>query len=97
MKKVLFFLVITFLFVSCEKELTTYNKQITTEITTNMVFKSGKTYLVSERTKIKSGVVVTIEPGAVVKNYKGQNVGPEFFEIERGAKVVAEVEPQLYF
>jgi hypothetical protein len=53
--------------------------------------------LVSERTKIKSGVVVTIEPGAVVKNYKGQNVGPEFFEIERGAKVVAEVEPQLYF
>jgi hypothetical protein len=53
--------------------------------------------LVSERTKIKSGVVVTIEPGAVVKNYKGQNVGPEFFEIERGGKVVAEVEPQLYF
>ncbi len=97
MKKVLCFLITLFLFVSCEKELTTQNKQITTDITTNTVFESGKTYLVSEKTKIKSGVVVTFEPGAVVKNYKGQNVGPEFFEIERGGKVVAEVEPQLHF
>jgi len=97
MKKVLFFLIATFLFVSCEKELTIQNKQITTDIAADMVFESGKTYLVSEKTKIKSGVVVTFEPGAVVKNYKGQDVGPEFFEIEKGGKVVAEVEPQLHF
>ena len=97
MKKVLFFLIATFLLVSCEKELIIQNKQITSDIVTNMVFESGKTYLVSDKVKVKSGVVLTIEPRAAVKNYKGQNVGPEFFEIERGGKVVAEVEPQLHF
>jgi hypothetical protein len=96
MKKILFFLITTFLFVSCEKEFTTQNKQIITDIATNMVFKSGETYLVSEKVKVKSGVVLIIEPGAVVKNNKGQIIGPEFFEIEKGGKVVTEAEPKLF-
>ena len=97
MKKTLLFSMVIFLVLSCEDTITTQNKQIVADVTTNTTLSSDVVYQIGDDVKVNKGVVLTIEPGTILLNNQGEVVGPEKFNIEKGGKVVAEATPQLHF
>lgn len=97
MKKTLLFSMVIFFVVSCEDTITTQNKQIVANVTTNTTLSSDVVYQIGDDVKVSEGVVLTIEPGTILLNNQGEVIGPEKFIIEKGGKVVAEGTPQLHF
>lgn len=64
--------------------------KITSNITTNTTWETGKTYVLGGRIAVTSGVTLTIQPGVVVKGEVGSGANATALIIARGAKVMAE-------
>lgn len=63
---------------------------VSANITTNTTWKTGKTYILTTRVAVTSGVVLTIEPGVIVKGEAGTGANATALIIARGAKIMAE-------
>lgn len=64
--------------------------RVTANITEDATWKSGKTYILTTRIAVISGVTLTIEPGVLVKGEAGTGVNASALIIARGAKLMAE-------
>lgn len=71
-----------------KEEVTTFN--VTGNITTNTTWETGKTYILTTRIAVVSGVTLTIQPGVVVKGQAGTGANATALIIARGAKIMAE-------
>lgn len=63
---------------------------ITSNITSNTTWETGKTYVLGGRISVTSGNTLTIEPGVVVKGEVGTGSNATALIIARGAKIMAE-------
>ena len=63
---------------------------VSSNITTNTTWQSGKTYVLAARIAVTDGVTLTIEPGVVVKGQAGTGTNATALIIARGAKLMAE-------
>lgn len=98
MKKTVYFLmmfaVITLVMNSCKDEPTPEPEPteitVSSNITTNTTWKTGKTYILAGRISVVSGVTLTIEPGAVIKGQAGTGSNATALVIARGATIMAE-------
>jgi hypothetical protein len=98
MKKAIYFLMMFSLSVlimnSCkEPEIITEEETtitITTNITTNTTWETGKTYILGGRISVVSGVTLTIEPGTIIKGEAGTGSNATALIIARGANLMAE-------
>ena len=63
---------------------------VTSNITTNTTWETGKTYILAARIAVVDGVTLTIEPGAVVKGQAGTGSNATALLIARGGKLMAE-------
>ena len=69
-------------------EETTLN--ITSNITTNTTWETGKVYVLTSRITVVSGVTLTIEPGTIIKGQAGTGANATALIIARGGKIMAE-------
>jgi hypothetical protein len=69
-------------------EETTLN--ITSNITTNTTWETGKVYVLKSRIAVVSGVTLTIEPGVIIKGDVGTGANATALIIARGGKIMAE-------
>jgi hypothetical protein len=69
-------------------EETTLN--ITSNITTNTTWETGKVYVLKSRIAVVSGVTLTIEPGVIVKGDVGTGANATALIIAQGGKIMAE-------
>lgn len=98
MKKAVYFLmmfaVITLVMNSCKEEPTPTPEPteitVSSNITTNTTWKTGKTYILAGRISVVSGVTLTIEPGVVIKGQAGTGSNATALVIARGATIMAE-------
>lgn len=65
------------------------NVVISSNITTNTTWETGKTYVLSGRVAVTSGATLTIQPGVVVKGEVGTGANASALVIARGAKINA--------
>jgi len=99
MKKILllFLMATTFAFVSCEKEKTNEPEDpsggITDNISEDMTFKSGETYLIDGSIRV-GNATLTFEPGSVIKFTEGSYFDFSYWDNE-DAKVLAIGTPEL--
>lgn len=63
---------------------------ISSNITVNTTWNTGKIYILSGRIAVLEGVTLTIEPGAIVKGEAGTEANASALIITRGAKIMAE-------
>lgn len=63
--------------------------EITSNITTNTTWQTGKTYILAGRISVTSGVTLTIQPGVIVKGQVGSGANASALVIARGAKINA--------
>lgn len=63
--------------------------EITSNITTNTTWQTGKTYVLAGRIAVTSGVTLTIQPGVIVKGQVGSGANASALVIARGAKINA--------
>lgn len=68
-----------------ESELT-----VSTNITENTTWETGKTYILANRIAVENGVTLTIQPGVVVKGQAGTGANATALLIARGGKLMAE-------
>lgn len=86
-------------FISCQKD----NKNdpapvtkedsvlsVTSNITENTTWETGKVYILESRIAVLSGVTLTIEPGVIVKGQAGTGANATALLVARGAKLMAE-------
>lgn len=66
------------------------NVQITSNITTNTTWETGKVYVLAGRIAVTSGVTLTIQPGVIVKGEVGSGANATALLVARGAKIMAE-------
>ncbi len=59
-------------------------------LSTDVTWVSGRTYLLFGRVTVEPGVTLTIEPGVVVKGQPGEGVNASFLMVARGGKLLAE-------
>src|SRR5687768_8053181 len=64
--------------------------EVSANITANATWETGKTYILTTRVAVVDGVVLTIEPGVVVKGEAGTGSNATALIIARGAKIMAE-------
>ena len=64
-------------------------------ITEDVTWEAGKTYVLVERVVVEPGVTLTIEPGVVVKGGLGSGPQASTLWIPQGAKLMAEGTPDL--
>ncbi|GAB3227820.1 hypothetical protein [Algoriphagus aestuariicola] len=64
--------------------------EITSNITTNTTWETGKVYVLGGRIAVTSGVTLTIQPGVIVKGQAGSGANATALVIARGAKIMAE-------
>jgi hypothetical protein len=64
--------------------------RVTSNITTNTTWESGKVYILGSRIAVTSGVTLTIEPGTIVKGEVGTGANATALIIARGGKLMAE-------
>ena len=64
--------------------------EVTSNITANTTWESGKTYILTTRIAVVDGVTLIIEPGVVVKGEAGTGTNATALIIARGAKLMAE-------
>ena len=65
------------------------NIVISSNITTNTTWETGKTYVLSGRIVVTSGATLTIQPGVIVKGEVGTGANATALVIARGAKINA--------
>lgn len=65
------------------------NIVISSNITTNTTWETGKTYVLSGRVAVTSGATLTIQPGVIVKGEVGTGANASALVIARGAKINA--------
>lgn len=63
---------------------------VSSNITTNTTWETGKTYILAGRITVVSGATLTIEPGVVVKGQAGTGSNATALLIARGGKLMAE-------
>lgn len=63
---------------------------VTANITEDVTWRTGKTYILATRVAVLSGVTLTVEPGVVVKGQAGTGANATVLIIARGAKIMAE-------
>lgn len=63
--------------------------EITSNITTNTTWETGKTYVLAGRIAVTSGVTLNIQEGVVVKGQVGSGANASALIIARGAKINA--------
>jgi hypothetical protein len=66
------------------------NVEITSNITSNTTWETGKVYVLAGRIAVTSGVTLTIQPGVIVKGEVGSGANATALLIARGAKIMAE-------
>src|SRR5690606_30719256 len=66
------------------------NVEITSNITNNTTWETGKVYVLAGRIAVTSGVTLTIQPGVIVKGEVGSGANATALLIARGAKIMAE-------
>lgn len=64
--------------------------EISSNITENATWETGKTYILRARIAVVDGVTLTIQPGVVVKGAAGTQANATALIIARGAKLMAE-------
>jgi hypothetical protein len=64
--------------------------EISANITENVVWATGKTYVLKSRIAVVDGVTLTIEPGVVVKGEAGTGSNATALIVARGATLLAE-------
>ncbi|WP_026950668.1 hypothetical protein [Algoriphagus mannitolivorans] len=62
---------------------------VSSNITTNTTWQTGKVYVLSGRISVVSGVTLTIQPGVIVKGEVGTGANATALVIARGAKINA--------
>jgi hypothetical protein len=65
------------------------NVVISSNITSNTTWETGKTYVLSGRVAVTSGATLTIQPGVIVKGEVGTGANASALVIARGAKINA--------
>jgi len=68
---------------------------VTSNITENTTWETGKTYILGGRIAVESGITLTIEPGTVIKGEAGTGANATALLIPRGAKLMAEGTAEL--
>jgi hypothetical protein len=63
---------------------------VSNNITTNTTWETGKTYILEGRITVTEGVVLTIQPGVIVKGREGSGSNATALLIARGGKLIAE-------
>lgn len=63
---------------------------VTANITENTTWETGKTYILTTRVTVVDGVILTIEPGVIVKGEAGTGSNATALLIARGGKLMAE-------
>jgi len=63
---------------------------VTSNVTTNTTWETGKVYILTSRITVVSGVTLTIEPGTIIKGQAGTGANATALIIARGAKIMAE-------
>lgn len=63
---------------------------ISSNITADATWETGKTYILAGRIAVQEGVTLTVEPGVVVKGEAGTEANATALIITRGAKIMAE-------
>jgi hypothetical protein len=63
---------------------------VTSNITTNTTWESGRIYVLATRVTVVNGVTLTIEPGVIVKGQAGTGANATALLIARGGKLNAE-------
>lgn len=63
---------------------------LTSNISTNTTWETGKTYILGGRIAVVNGVTLTIQPGVVVKGQAGTGSNATALLIARGGKLMAE-------
>lgn len=63
---------------------------VTTNITTNTTWESGRVYILATRVTVLTGVTLTIEPGVIVKGQAGTGANATALLVARGGKLMAE-------
>lgn len=64
--------------------------KISGNITSNTTWETGKTYILTTRVAVVSGVTLTIQPGVIIKGEAGTGANATALIIARGAKLNAE-------
>jgi len=63
---------------------------VSSNITTNTTWETGKVYILADRIAVTSGATLTIEPGVIVKGEAGTGANATALIIARDAKIMAE-------
>jgi len=63
---------------------------VTTNITSNTTWETGKIYILEGRIAVLSGVSLTIQPGVIIKGREGSEANASALIIARGGKLFAE-------
>ena len=63
---------------------------VTTDITSDVTWETGNTYILAGRIFINEGATLTIEPGVIVKGEAGTGTNATALVVARGAKIHAE-------
>lgn len=64
--------------------------EISENITSDVTWRTGNTYILAGRIAVVDGVTLTIEPGVVVKGQAGTTVNASALIVARGATIMAE-------
>lgn len=99
MKKLLLILLVsTFAFTACDDDPApaqddpseTSEFVVSSNITEDVTWETGKTYILASRIAVTEGATLTIEKGVVVKGEAGSGANATALVISRGAKLMAE-------
>ncbi len=63
---------------------------VSSNITSNTTWETGKTYILAGRITVVSGVTLTIQPGVIIKGQAGTGTNATALLIARGGKLMAE-------
>ena len=63
---------------------------VSSNITANTTWETGKTYVLANRIAVISGVTLNIQPGVIIKGEAGTGANATALIIARGAKIMAE-------
>ncbi len=64
--------------------------QVTSNITSNTTWETGKVYVLGSRIAVVAGATLTIEPGVIVKGQAGTGANATALLVARGGKLMAE-------
>ncbi|PIQ50366.1 MAG: hypothetical protein COW03_00055, partial [Cytophagales bacterium CG12_big_fil_rev_8_21_14_0_65_40_12] len=74
--------------ITVEQEITTVT--VSSNVTANTTWETGKTYILAGRITVVSGATLTIQPGVVVKGQAGAGANATALLVARGGKLNAE-------